>query len=117
MTAKTRGKISEIKQANPDDLTMVVLKNEFSAIDDHLVREYALSPIVLMVSNDFEDPEIYAVPGEPVAMEDDHAGSTDDEGIEHLDILVNFDYTTDFYSNPSFRARCSHSVMRYPIPC
>lgn len=100
VTAKSRGQISEIKQANPDDLTMVVLKNEFSAIDDHLVREYALGPTVLMVSNDFEDPEVYAVPGEPVAMEDDHAGSTDDEGIEHLDILVNFDYTTDFYSKP-----------------
>ena len=79
---------------------MVVLKNEFSAIDDHLVREYALGPIVLMVSNDFEDPEVYAVPGEPVALEDNHDGSTDDKGIEHLDILVNFDYTTDFFSKP-----------------
>lgn len=100
VTDKTRGQISAIKRANPDDLTMVVLKNEFSEVDDHLVREYALGPTMLMVNNDLSDPEVHAVSGEPVAIEDDHAGSTDDEGIEHLDILVNFDYTSNFYSKP-----------------
>lgn len=100
VTDKTRGQISAIKRANPDDLTMVVLKNEFSAVDDHLVREYALGGMMLMVSKDLEDPEVYAVPGEPVATEDNHAGAPEDEGIEHLDILVNFDYTADFYSEP-----------------
>ncbi|WP_394743165.1 hypothetical protein [Natronococcus roseus] len=100
VTDKTRDQISAIKQANPDDLTMVVLKNEFSAVDDNLVREYALGPTRFMVSSDLDDPEVYAVSGEPVARKDNHVGSTDDEGIEHLDILANFDYTTNFYSKP-----------------
>jgi hypothetical protein len=117
VTDKTRGQISATKRANPDDLTMVVLKSEFSAVDDHLVREYVLGGVMLMISKDLDDPKVYAVPGEPVAMEDNHAGSTEDEGIENLDISSTLITPLASIRSPLFRDRCSLSAMRSPIPC
>lgn len=100
VTGKTQGQLSVIKEKKPEDLTMVVLKNEFSAVDDHLVREYAMGETMLVLEQNVEDPDVFAVPGKPVAVKDDYAETSDDAGIECLDLLVNFDYTTDFYTKP-----------------
>jgi hypothetical protein len=87
VSEKTRGQISDIKGEGPNDLTMIVLKNEFSAIDNHHVREYAVGGHHMILEEGAENPAL--VPGKPVAMHDTE--DFDDNNIEDLDVLVNFE--------------------------
>lgn len=43
VTGKLRSQIQAVKQAEPDDLTALVVKNDFSKVDDELVHEYVQS--------------------------------------------------------------------------
>ncbi|WP_188854257.1 hypothetical protein [Haloarcula argentinensis] len=87
VTEKTRGQIKDIKKGRPNDLTMVVLKNEFSAIDNHHVREYAEGGHHMILEEGADHPTL--IPGKPVAMQDTE--DFDDNNIEDLDLLVNFE--------------------------
>jgi hypothetical protein len=87
VTEKTRGQIKDIKEERPNDLTMIVLKNEFSAIDNHHVREYAEGGHHMILEEGADHPTL--VPGTPVAMQDTE--NFDDNNIEDLDLLVNFE--------------------------
>ena len=87
MTEKTRGQITDIKEEEPDDLTMLVLKNEFSAIDNHHVREYAEGGHIMVLEEGEDNPAL--VRGKPVAVQDTEQFSGNN--IEDLDLLANFE--------------------------
>lgn len=87
VTEKTRDQIKDVKEERPDDLTMIVLRNEFSAIDNHHVREYAEGGHHMILEEGKDHPTL--VPGEPVAIQDTE--QFDDNNIEGLDFLVNFE--------------------------
>lgn len=61
VTGKLRSQIQAVKQAEPDDLTALVVKNNFSKVDDELVHEYVQSKY----------------------FQQDQVG-------DHLDVLINF---------------------------
>lgn len=87
VTEKTRGQITDIKEEEPDDLTMLVLKNEFSAIDNHHVREYAEGGHIMVLEEGADNPAL--VRGKPVAVQDTEQFGNNN--IEDLDLLVNFE--------------------------
>lgn len=87
VTEKTRGQITDIKEEEPDDLTMLVLKNEFSAIDNHHVREYAEGGHIMVLEEGEGNPALER--GKPVAVQDTEQFSGNN--IEDLDLLVNFE--------------------------
>lgn len=61
VTGKMRSQIQAVKQAEPDDLTALVIKNDLSKVDDELVHEYVQSNY-----------------------------SQQDQVSDHLDLLINF---------------------------
>lgn len=98
VTRKLRGQISPIKEAT-GDLTMLVIKNEPSKVDDWTVRGYVLGPETAVIPEDaLEDTK----EGEevPVVVVRDDPILDEDEITDDLDILVNFRDAPDWTMEP-----------------
>jgi len=98
VTRKLRGQISPIKEAT-GDLTMLVIKNEPSKVDDWTVRGYVLGPETAIIPDDAleeteEDEEV------PVVVVRDDPILDEDEITDDLDILVNFRDAPDWTMEP-----------------
>lgn len=87
---KVEGQIAPVKE-DTGDLTMLILKNEDSKVDDGTFRNYILGRLGLAIPEK-DDAEPVVVRGE--------TGLEYDDVTEHLDIIVLFDTLNDFSGPP-----------------
>jgi len=91
VTKKLRSQIRDVKDAT-GDLTMLIIKNEESRVDDEMVGDYVEGYIGIGIPQDDEDAD-------PIILTTD-SGLQYDNVPDHLDILANYSTTKDFSDPP-----------------
>jgi hypothetical protein len=91
VTKKLENQISPAKQET-GDLTMFVVKNEPSVVDNTAVKSYVAGPEMAVIPKDEEDPEPVLVQGE--------SGLELDEETDDLDFLINYSTVGNAYELP-----------------
>lgn len=89
---KLRSQIRDLKDAT-GDLTMLVIKNEESRVDNEIVKDYVEGHTEIAISEDDDDADPIIFVAEP--------GLEYNNVADHLDILVNYNTFTDL-SNPPY---------------
>lgn len=91
VTRKLRDQIRDVKNET-GDLTMLVIKNEKSKVDDEIVGDYIEGTIAIAYAEDDSDADPIILKAEP--------GLQYNNVSDHLDILVNYSTLNDFSSQP-----------------
>lgn len=91
VTKKLRSQIRDVKDAT-GDLTMLVIKNEESRVDDEVVGDYVEGYTGIGIPQDDDDAD-------PIILTAD-SGLQYDNVPDHLDILVNYNTLKDLNDSP-----------------
>lgn len=91
VTKKLRSQIRDVKDAT-GDLTMLVIKNEESRVDDEIVGDYVEGYIGIGIPQDDDDAD-------PIILTAD-SGLHYDNVPDHLDVLVNYSTLNDLSGPP-----------------
>jgi hypothetical protein len=91
VTKKLRSQIRDVKDAT-GDLTMLIIKNEETRVDDEVVKDYVEGYTEIGIPKDDDDAD-------PIIMTAD-SGLQYDNVPDHLDILVNYSTLNDLSDPP-----------------
>lgn len=92
VTKKLDKQVIDVKEAT-DDLTMLVIKNEYSRLDEDTFRNYVEGELRLAYQKDNPDAD-------PVLVRGEQTGLEYDDVTDHLDVIILFDTLTDLSSSP-----------------
>lgn len=99
VTRKLDEQIKDVKEST-DDLTMLVIKNEVSRLDEASVEDYVKGGFELQIPRDDDYPEVVSRTG--------RTGLQYDSATNHLDLLVHFSTVDDLGSAPFVKGQVAN---------